>query len=277
MGCSSKRRDYCNKCRILQVETPVDVYKDLEDRFRTWHFPSSNFTLMVFWSKFLVNSQERIINSSSTGNFNLYFDEIDEKWASELPTLDYVIISDGHWFFRKNHLYEENRLIGCIYCDEPNITKYGLKYALRMSFRATLKHINKCKDCKKGMVTLVRTYSPSHFENGAWNTGAGCNRTSPHAKEKANELEKEFEYELELRNLQIEELERAREEDVGQEKKFMALDVTWPMLMRPDGHPNEFTGNKWMKGYNDCTHWCMPGPIDTWNDILLAVLLEEVA
>ncbi|KAJ6887169.1 hypothetical protein NC651_027500 [Populus alba x Populus x berolinensis] len=44
------------------------------------------------------------------------------------------------------------------------------------------------------------------------------------------------------------------------------------MLMRPDGHPNSYWGNKWMKGYNDCVHWCIPGPIDAWNDFLIALL-----
>ncbi|KAL2925634.1 Protein ALTERED XYLOGLUCAN 4-like [Bienertia sinuspersici] len=264
-------------CLLSQVETPVDVYKDSEDRFRTWHFPSSNFTLMIFWTKFLVQSKEIMVNNTGTGSFNLHFDKVDEKWASKLPTLDYVIISDAHWFFRKNYLYNENKLIGCVYCNEPNITELGLNYALRMSFRAALKQINNCKNCKKGMVTLVRTFSPAHFENGAWDTGGGCNRTSPHAIEKAKELEKRYEYELDLRKLQVEEVERARKEGLGQAKVFRALDVTWPMLMRPDGHPGEFWGNKWMKGYNDCVHWCMPGPIDVWSDFLLAVLQKEIS
>ncbi|KNA25836.1 hypothetical protein SOVF_002900 [Spinacia oleracea] len=255
----------------------MDVHKDSEDRFRTWHFPSSNFTLMIFWSKFLVKSEERMVNNSGTGSFNLHFDKIDEKWASKLPGLDYVIVSTAHWFFRKNYLYEQGKLIGCVYCDEPNTPELGLNYALRMSIRSALKYINNCKGCKKNMVTLIRTFSPAHFENGAWDTGGGCNRTSPHGEEKGKEIEMEKRFELELRELQIEELERARIEDKGEEKrKLRVLDITRAMLMRPDGHPGEFWGNKWMKGYNDCVHWCLPGPVDAWSDFLLAVLQKEV-
>ncbi|KMS95327.1 hypothetical protein BVRB_009340 [Beta vulgaris subsp. vulgaris] len=261
-------------CLLSQAEVPMDTYKDSEDRFRTWYFPLSNFTLMTFWSKFLVKSEERMVNNTNTGSFDLYFDEVDEKWASKLPGLDYVIISDAHWFFRRNYLHNQGKLIGCVYCNEPNITELGLNYSLRMSFRAALKYINNCKGCKD-MVTLVRTFSPAHFENGAWDTGGGCNRTSPQ-RQKANEELENTRFELELRRLQVEELNRANKEGEGEGKRFRALDITRAMLMRPDGHPGEFWGNRWMKGYNDCVHWCMPGPIDAWNDFLLAVLQKEV-
>ncbi|XP_074286687.1 xyloglucan O-acetyltransferase 3 [Silene latifolia] len=260
-------------CLLSQTETPTDVYKDSEDRFRTWYFPSSNFTLMIFWSKFLVKSEERMVNNSGTGSFNLHLDQVDQKWASKLPALDYAIISAAHWFFRQNYLYHQGKLIGCVYCNEPNVTELGLNYALRMSIREALKHINECKECKTGMLTFVRTFSPAHFENGAWNTGGTCNRTGPDSEEKA----KERSFELELGELQVEELERARKDasGLGSRKRFRALDVTRVMLMRPDGHPGEHWGNKYMQGYNDCVHWCMPGPIDVWNDLLLAVMMRE--
>ncbi|XP_057524238.1 xyloglucan O-acetyltransferase 4 [Amaranthus tricolor] len=259
-------------CLLSQVETPVDVYKDSEDRFRKWHFPSSNFTLMTFWSKFLVQAEEIMVNDSGTGSFNLHLDKVNKKWASKLYGLDYLIISDAHWFFRKNYLYNENKLIGCVYCNERNITELGLNYALRIAFRTAMKYINNCKECNKGMVTLVRTFSPAHFENGGWDSGGGCNSTRPRSDEKGKGMEDRW-FELEVRKVQVEELVRAREE-AGEEgkNKFRCLDVTNAMLMRPDGHPGEFWGNKWMKGYNDCVHWCMPGPIDVWSDFLFAVL-----
>ncbi|KAL9230566.1 hypothetical protein vseg_005903 [Gypsophila vaccaria] len=259
-------------CLLSQAETPTDVYKDSEDRFRTWHFPSSNFTLMIFWSQFLVKYEERMVNNSGTGNFNLHLDKVDEKWASNLPDLDYAIISTAHWFFRKNYLYKHGKLVGCVYCNEPNVPELGVNHALRMSIRGALKHINKCRNCKKGLLTLVRTFSPAHFENGAWNTGGTCNRTSPYTEINA----KEKSFELELGELQVKEVERARKEGRRNGKKFQALDVTRVMLMRADGHPGEHWDNKWMQGYNDCVHWCMPGPVDIWNDFLLAVMEKEV-
>ncbi|EEF44921.1 xyloglucan O-acetyltransferase 4 [Ricinus communis] len=253
-------------CLLSQGEVPVDAYKDTEDRNRIWHFPNHDFTLKILWTKFLVAGEERMINGSSSGVFDLYLDKVDDNWATDLHTLDYIIISDGHWFFRPIHLHKGSNVIACVYCNEPNITDRGINFAVSMAFRAALSHIIHCKKCKD-IVTLVRTFSPSHFENGFWDTGGSCNRTSPFSKQEIDFAAREWE----LRNVQVEEIERANRKR-RQGKRFKALDITRAMLMRPDGHPGAYWGNKWMKGYNDCVHWCLPGPIDLWNDLLLTVL-----
>jgi hypothetical protein len=250
----------------LQKEVPVDAYSDSEDRNRIWHFPVHNFTLKMLWTKFLVHGEERVINGSSSGIFDLYLDKVDENWARDLHSLDYVVISDAHWFFRQIYLHKGSNVVACVYCNEANVTDRGVAFALRMAFRAAFSQINHCNKCK-GIVTLVRTFSPSHFENGFWNTGGSCNRTSPYNDQKINFGA----YEWEIRSMQLEEIERA-EKRGKKGKSFGVLDVTMAMLMRPDGHPGAFWGNQWMKGYNDCVHWCLPGPIDVWNDLLLAVL-----
>ncbi|XP_042490522.1 protein ALTERED XYLOGLUCAN 4-like isoform X2 [Macadamia integrifolia] len=257
-------------CLLSLEETPTDIYKDSEDRFRTWYFPSHDFTLFIFWSKFLVVGEERVINGSLSGEFDLHLDMIDNNWASKLHGVDYAIISDAHWFFRKNYLYEGGKLVGCVFCNEPNITDHGLNFALRKVFRSVLQYLNNCKECKV-LLALVRTFSPAHFENGTWNDGGNCNRTRPLMEEEANLVGTEWE----LRSIQVEEVERARKK--GEKRtKFVALDVTRAMLMRPDGHPGTHWNNQWMLDYNDCVHWCLPGPIDSWNDLLLAVLSREM-
>lgn len=206
-----------------------------------------------------------MINGSSSGIFDVYLDKLDENWARDLPSLDYVIMSSAHWFFRQIYLHKGSDIVACVYCNEPNITDRGVNFALRMAFRAAFGHISNCKKCKVDIVTLLRTFSPSHFENGFWNTGGSCNRTIPFGAEEINVGSNE----LEIRSLQVGEIERAGKKG---RKRFGVLDVTKAMLMRPDGHPGAYWGNKWMKGYHDCVHWCMPGPIDVWNDFLLAVL-----
>lgn len=254
-------------CLLSQEEVPVDAYLDSEDRNRIWHFPVHNFTLKMLWTKFLVSGEERVINGSSSGIFDLYLDKVDENWARELHGLDYVIISDAHWFFRQIYLHKGSNVVACVYCNVPNVTDEGVVFALRMAFRAAFSHINHCKKCE-GIVTLLRTFSPSHFENGFWNTGGSCNRTSPYSEQKIDFGG----YEWEIRRMQVEEIERAKKKG----KSFGVLDVTMAMLMRPDGHPGAFWGNQWMKGYNDCVHWCLPGPIDVWNELLLALLRRLV-
>ncbi|CAK8533690.1 unnamed protein product [Lathyrus sativus] len=258
-------------CLLSQEETPIDIYKDSEDKFRTYHFPKNGFTLMILWSRFLIEGEERIVNGTGSGTFDLQMDKVDEDWAKVIPELDYAIISGGHWFFRLMFLHEAGKLLGCIYCSEKNVKNYDIDFPLRLAFKTSLKYINNCKDCRKGkLFTIMRTFAPAHFENGIWNTGGYCNRTGP-----INEGEIDLNrFELNLRNIQMEEFKEVKNNNRGK-TRFEILDVTNAMMMRPDGHPGEHWGNKWMKGYNDCTHWCLPGAIDVWNEFFLAVLQRE--
>ncbi|CAN4112681.1 unnamed protein product [Withania somnifera] len=47
------------------------------------------------------------------------------------------------------------------------------------------------------------------------------------------------------------------------------LDITKLSQLRKDGHPSQYNAFKGM----DCTHWCIAGVPDTWNQILYASLL----
>ncbi|XP_020981567.2 xyloglucan O-acetyltransferase 4-like [Arachis duranensis] len=255
-------------CLLSQEETPKDIHKDSEDRYRTWYFPKHDFTLMMLWSRFIIVGEEQMINGSASGTFDLQLDKVDDDWARELPNLDYAIISGGHWFFRVMYLHEGDNLVGCVYCGQPNVTSYNSDFPLRKAFRTAFNYINNgCKECGK-LVTVLRTFAPAHFENGAWNTGGYCNRTGPASE---SEVDPGM-FEWQVRNAQMEEFEKARKEGMEKGKSFEVLDVTVAMMMRPDGHPGDHWGNKWMRGYNDCTHWCLPGPVDLWSELLLAIL-----
>ena len=58
------------------------------------------------------------------------------------------------------------------------------------------------------------------------------------------------------------------------------LDVTKLALLRPDGHPGAYMNpfpfangiNPKKPVQNDCVHWCMPGVVDTWNEIFIQML-----
>ncbi|XP_059442849.1 protein trichome birefringence-like 41 [Corylus avellana] len=51
------------------------------------------------------------------------------------------------------------------------------------------------------------------------------------------------------------------------------LDVTTLSQMRKDGHPSIY-GFEGKRG-NDCSHWCLPGVPDTWNQLLYAILVRQ--
>ena len=68
--------------------------------------------------------------------------------------------------------------------------------------------------------------------------------------------------------------------------KLKLMDITEPFSYRPDGHPgpyrspdpNKITqrGPDGKTPSQDCLHWCMPGPVDTWNELVLEVTTREL-
>ncbi|KAJ0976735.1 hypothetical protein J5N97_012209 [Dioscorea zingiberensis] len=51
-------------------------------------------------------------------------------------------------------------------------------------------------------------------------------------------------------------------------------DITSMSALRRDGHPSVYTSAQEVKTHtsSDCSHWCLPGVPDTWNEILYALL-----
>uniref|UniRef100_A0A803MYE9 Trichome birefringence-like N-terminal domain-containing protein n=1 Tax=Chenopodium quinoa TaxID=63459 RepID=A0A803MYE9_CHEQI len=52
-------------------------------------------------------------------------------------------------------------------------------------------------------------------------------------------------------------------------KPVYLLDITTLSQLRKDGHPSSYNGFKGM----DCTHWCVAGLPDTWNQLLYTTLI----
>lgn len=77
--------------------------------------------------------------------------------------------------------------------------------------------------------------------------------------------------------IQMEEFRTAEKEGRKRGLKFRVLDTTQAMLLRPDGHPSRYghLASANVTLYNDCVHWCLPGPIDAWSDFLLEMLKME--
>ncbi|CAL9014127.1 unnamed protein product [Prunus brigantina] len=258
-------------CLLATVTYPEDIshkYSSNTDYFKCYVYNDHSFTIANLWSPYLVKSRDV---DPSGHDFNslmsLYLDEPDEAWLTLVEQFDYVIVSVGHWFFRPLIYHENGRVIGCHKCDQDNMTSFVTSYGYRKAFRTLFRTLGSLKNYKG--VTFLRTFSPSHFENGAWNEGGNCVRTRPFTKEET----KLDGYVLEMYLTQVGELKAAEEQGLQRGLQFRLMDTTEAMLLRPDGHPN-FYGHSPHRNMTlaDCVHWCLPGPIDTWNEILLYML-----
>ena len=52
--------------------------------------------------------------------------------------------------------------------------------------------------------------------------------------------------------------------------RVFLLDITTLSQLRKDAHPSTYGGG----GGTDCSHWCLPGLPDTWNQLLYAALIS---
>ncbi|XWS46435.1 hypothetical protein CRYUN_Cryun14cG0066300 [Craigia yunnanensis] len=262
-------------CLLADVTYPEDIsHKFSSDinYFKRWFYADYKFTLATFWSPFLVKSRDADADGHSFNSLmSLYLDEADEAWTNEIENFDYVIISAGQWFFRPIFFYEKGKLVGCHNCNENNITSLTRYYGYKMAFRTAFRTLLSLKNYKG--TTFLRTFSASHFENGDWDKGGNCVRTRPFTSQ---EMKLE-EYNLEFYLTQVEELRKTEKEGKKIGLTFELLNTTEIMWLRPDGHPNSY-GRSMNRNaaVNDCVHWCLPGPIDTWNEFLLYLMKREV-
>ncbi|EAZ08881.1 hypothetical protein OsI_31144 [Oryza sativa Indica Group] len=254
-------------------------------KFRRWVFPSHNATVSVFWSPFLVNGTEKSSSSAAAAGAGgldhnrLYLDQPDERWAGELDGIDVVVLSAGHWFLHPAMYYERGEVIGCHHCPEPNRTETGFFGVFRLAVKNALREVitrAARSPSQQQKLAVVTTFSPAHFE-GEWDARDACARSEPYAPG-----EKEVGYmDREMWRSEAEEVAAAaadaRVRAPGR-VEVEALEVTAMAALRGDGHPGPymnafpFAGGERARVPNDCVHWCLPGPIDTWNEILLQLV-----
>ncbi|XP_020098179.1 protein trichome birefringence-like 26 [Ananas comosus] len=263
IGDSILRNQFSSLLCLLSKD--AEVVREETYRSIICHFPSYNFTLTAISAPYLLKATDEYVNVT------VHLDAIDPLWTSRYDDYDYVVISGGHWFLKTTIYCENDTVIGCFYCYGMNLPEFPCDFlyrkALQMAFRFILSSDHK-------PLVLFRTWNPDHFEFGGWFDGGVCNRTKPY---------KEGEYGGHdvghlMRGVEIEEFEKAVAVGAENGTRIRLLDTYHLSVLRPDGHPGSYRlhhpdFSKRLK--NDCLHWCLPGPVEAWNDIVMEMLVNE--
>ncbi|GMH01634.1 hypothetical protein Nepgr_003473 [Nepenthes gracilis] len=263
-------------CMLSSFSPPTLFYSNGNDnKFRRWNFPSHNVSVSIYWSPFLVKGVEK---QEGQNHNQLYLDVVDERWASDLGLIDVVVFSIGHWYLHPAVYFEGDSILGCHHCPALNLTEIGFYGVFRKAFRTALKTTIQRKVANGNAIgVIVTTFSPHHFE-GEWDKAGACPKTAPF-----DESEKPLgAMDEEMRKAGVEEVEAAKlsAEQLGHwgKVRVAALNVTKLAMLRPDGHPGPymnpfpFESGAQHRVQNDCVHWCLPGAIDTWNEIMLEIM-----
>ncbi|KAI3441742.1 PMR5N domain-containing protein [Psidium guajava] len=261
-------------CILSQAEEAIEVYHDKEYRSKRWYFPAHNFTLAVIWTPFLVKADIfEDLNGVSSSEIQLHLDKLDKKWTEQYKNYNYAVIAGGKWFLKTAIYHEKDTVMGCHYCPGKNLTELGFNYAYRKALQLVLNFVT---NSEHRAFVFFRTTTPDHFENGEWFSGGTCNRTIPF---KGGEVDLK-DVDTIMRDIELEEVEKAVEMGSQKGVTVALLDTTQMSLLRPDAHPGPyrqfqpFAQDNNAQVQNDCLHWCLPGPIDSWNDLVMEMLVN---
>lgn len=211
----------------------------------------------------------------------LHLDAPDEGFMEFIPQFDVLVLSSGHWFAKQSVYILNNEIVGGQLWwpvkSRPmkvnNVDAFGISVETILTAIAT--HPNFTG------LTIVRSFSPDHYEGGAWNTGGSCTGKVKPALD--HELVENGFTNI-MHEKQVAGFDRAiKKASNGAKLKFM--DITGMFGYRRDGHPGPYRSpdpNKVTKRGpggkpppQDCLHWCMPGPVDTWNELVFEIIRRD--
>ncbi|XVF53986.1 hypothetical protein PTKIN_Ptkin05aG0144900 [Pterospermum kingtungense] len=265
-------------CLLWQVEVPKNRGNR---RMQRWYFKSTSVMIVRMWSSWLVHQTSENFDFAPEGVAKLHLDVPDNSFMEFIPSFDVIVISSGHWFAKQSVYILSNEIVGGqLWWPDPsrpmkvnNIEAFGVSVETILS--AILAHPNYTG------LTILRSFSPDHYEGGAWNTGGSCTgKVKPLA---TGELVENGFTDI-MHKKQVMGFGRAIEKGIGK-SKLRLMDVTKVFGYRHDGHPGPYRSpdpNKITKRGpdgkpppQDCLHWCMPGPVDTWNELVLETIRRE--
>ncbi|KAL2501576.1 protein trichome birefringence-like [Forsythia ovata] len=189
--------------------------------------------------------------------------DIIERSAGHYKNADIIVFNTGHWWtHEKTSKGEDYYQEGSHVYKELDVLE-AFRKALTTWGRWVDAHVN-----PKKTLVFFRGYSASHFSGGQWNSGGQCDHESEPIKNETY---------LTPYPEKMTVLENVLK---GMKTQVTYLNVTKMTDYRKDGHPSMYRKQilsdeerKSPLSFQDCSHWCLPGVPDAWNEILYAELL----
>ncbi|CAN6693674.1 unnamed protein product [Malus baccata var. baccata] len=211
----------------------------------SFYFVDYKFTVEFSPSVFLVEKGTKRVGQKQVQT-SLRIDAIDQG-SSRWRGADILVFDTEHWWTDSKTNSGKN-----FYQEGGKIHPYlDVHTALRKGLMTWAAWVDKSINPHKTQV-FFRTSSPTHFSGGEWKSGRSCiGATEPLPKPSGMANKKDV----------------VLEEVVKQMKTHVTLlNITSLSEYRIDAHPTAI---------KDCSHWCLPGLPDAWNELLFLHLLSD--
>ncbi|XVF85015.1 hypothetical protein PTKIN_Ptkin17bG0084800 [Pterospermum kingtungense] len=252
------RRSIKKKKRVYEISGRSDFKKK---GFYAFRFEDYNCSVDFVAAPFLV--KESFLKRENGSIETLRLDLMDPA-TSMYHDADLMVFNTGHWWTHEKTSKGEE------YYQEGDYVYPRLKVlkAFQKALTTWSRWVDKNVDSGRTQV-FFRGYSVTHFWGGQWNSGGQCHQeTEPISNE--TYLTK---YPSKMRA--VEHVLRNTKTPV------IYLNISRLTDYRKDAHPSiyrreyktEEERNAAVRA-QDCSHWCLPGVPDTWNELLYASLLK---
>ncbi|XP_074295557.1 protein trichome berefringence-like 7 isoform X2 [Silene latifolia] len=213
-------------------------------------FHSFNFSIEFYRSVFLVQPGMATKHAPKRVKSTLVLDKLDDI-SQEWVDSDVLIFNSGHWWV-PSKLFTT----GC-YFQLADSLKLGM--SIDMAYKTALSTWASWMDASINSTrtrVFFRTFEPSHWSN---ESSAYCNVTRFPTPETENSYESPF-------------TNSVLNMVMNMKTPVTVLRITSMTASRSDAHVGNWSDRKVVP---DCSHWCLPGVPDIWNEILLSYLFPN--
>ncbi|XP_047149062.1 protein PMR5-like [Vigna umbellata] len=202
------------------------------------------------------------------GNRILKLDKVDgngDAWRNA----DVLSFNTGHWWTHQGSLkgWDYVELRGKFYPDMDRLA------ALEMGMKTWANWVDTNIDRSKTRV-FFQSISPTHYNPTEWNVGgttvmATKNCYGETAPIRSTTYPGAYPEQKRVVDMVVRDMRNPA----------YLLDITMLSALRKDGHPSVYSGElSPQKRANpnraDCSHWCLPGLPDTWNELFSTALFH---
>ncbi|KAA8549083.1 hypothetical protein F0562_000767 [Nyssa sinensis] len=216
----------------------------------SFKFVDYQCTVEYYVTHFLVHESKARIGKKRVQTLRI--DTID-RGSSRWRGADILVFNTAHWWTH----YKTRAGINYYQEGDQVHPRLDVSAAFRRALITWASWVDKYINPRKTQV-FFRSSAPSHFRGGQWNSGGHC-------KEATRPLNETLSINYPEKNIIAEEVIRQMRTPVT------FLNITSLSEYRIDAHPSVY-GRKFGKSYTssgqDCSHWCLPGVPDSWNELL---------